>query len=386
MRRLRIPRRFASSSPASPHAEATSNTKPPSSFKDYIPSRGWQIFWAVTGSVSTLALYDSRKISETQASLAAIAKAEIADTPSPILSRPRHVIVCIAPGDSGRSWFEQFVKPVFDAAALDYTVWVPDKPGHLRARVRDYIWDGKRQVETDAAKTAADQLAHTFNVWDVRTWFGPSKETPEEYILRMAEKRTRKFHPEDGIIALGPEAYREMLQGLNIGLLTAPTENPEKRYVLHPVETSKEAQDAYEAEVKAADAEYNAARLYPQLQESPSNLVALGTAPDALPPIGYIPCRTYVGWSGLAVRCARWFYRRDTARTVGDAALDVCRAAVRPFDPARDLSAGVPADAVNLTVVEKDTPFQNGGSAWSVWTDLHPVVAQRLSVYATRAV
>ncbi|ORY43671.1 hypothetical protein BCR33DRAFT_850888 [Rhizoclosmatium globosum] len=365
-------RRWSSTLNESTTSGAPATEEKKKSYKDWIPSRGWQIFWGLTSGLITIAVYDSRRLESIQNDFIERARVQFAQQPSGILERPRKVIVCVSAGDNGKAWFESYVKPVFDAAALDYTVLVPDKAGHLRAKVRQHVWEGKTQKPV-----LAPPPPPPFSVWSPSTWW-PKKESPEEFILRMSEGMVQKYHAEDGIIAIGPEAYQEVLQGIQLGLLSVPTEAPEKRYVLQPQGTDNKALAEYEKEVAEANAEYERGWVYPELELRAENVDGL---PGPVPTVGYIPARHFVGWIGFGKRIGNWFRRREVGKEVGEAALMICGNNQRPFDANVDVTVGV-KDVRNYEVREKGTEYENGGSEWKVWDGIDNTVASRLRVYA----
>ncbi|KAI8621583.1 inner membrane protein import complex subunit Tim54-domain-containing protein [Chytriomyces sp. MP71] len=343
-------------------------------WRAWIPSRGWSIFFFITGSITTLAVYDNRSIDRIQDRLCDEARANIAALPSGMLERPRKVIVCLGPGDWSRQWFDKYVKPVFDAAAVDYHIVHPSRPGHLRARVRDYIWAGKTQPDLSAPPPPPPVIWY-----NPLTWFPPS-ETPEDFILRSSAQVLQPYHGEDGLVCLGPESYRETLQGLNAGILHRPWARPEKRYVQHPRGTTKEDISAYDKEVEEAEREYQNMWLYPSALERDEEAAA---GAMEVPVVGYVPARNYVGWFGFPRRVVGWFMRRYVAEEVGAAALQICYGNVRPFEGAVDYALGK-EDAKDFAVTEEGTEYEHGGwdqREWVVWDEMDAVVADRLRVY-----
>ncbi|KAJ3233835.1 mitochondrial import inner membrane translocase subunit tim54 [Chytriomyces hyalinus] len=343
----------------------------------WVPSRGWQIFWGITGSIITLALYDNRALSNTQDRFCTYAKNTFASTPSGILERPRRVIVCLPPGDWGKQWFELYVKPILDAAAVDYHIVHPSQPGHLRARVRDYIWKGKTQDPL-----LPPPAPPAFNWLDSSTWFvSRAGESPEDFVLRSSRRLLQEFHPQDGLVCIGPEAYRETLQGLNYGVIHVPHTRPDERYVLHPHGTDQPTIEAYKAEVAAAKVEYEKNWLYP-----PTELRVEEASIDqvSVPAVGYVPARNQVGWVGFPKRIWGWFNRRYTAAEVGDAVLRVLKSEdSHKFNEETDYALGK-EDAKDFEVREPGTEYECGGwdlKEWPVWKGMDKRVAERVLVH-----
>ncbi|KAJ3058759.1 mitochondrial import inner membrane translocase subunit tim54, partial [Rhizoclosmatium hyalinum] len=104
-------RRWSSTLNESTTSGAPATEEKKKSYKDWIPSRGWQIFWGLTSGLITIAVYDSRRLESIQNDFIERARVQFAQQPSGILERPRKVIVCVSAGDNGKAWFESYVKP-----------------------------------------------------------------------------------------------------------------------------------------------------------------------------------------------------------------------------------------------------------------------------------
>ncbi|KAG0244604.1 mitochondrial import inner membrane translocase subunit Tim54 [Mortierella sp. GBAus27b] len=159
-----------------------------------LPSRGWMIFWGTVGTIGALVYRDHL--------LTVAAKKRVVDKVDILAKQtcgtqdmPRKVTVYIMPppGDGihkTRHYFRQFVKPVLDAAAVDYEVKEGSTEGQIQAMVAEDIRK-KRQIA--AGKTQAQTET------DPKTPVAPLKSVS------------------DGIVVLGRIALAEVLKGYNDG-------------------------------------------------------------------------------------------------------------------------------------------------------------------------
>ncbi|KAG0198815.1 mitochondrial import inner membrane translocase subunit tim54 [Mortierella sp. GBA30] len=161
-----------------------------------LPSRGWMIFWGITGTLGGLITRDHY--------LTLDAKKRVADKVDVLAKQtcgvqdmPRKVTVYMMapPGDGihkTRHYFKQYIKPVFDAAAVDYEVREGLSEGQIQSMVAADIRK-KRQVAAGKASalTEAEQNAPVVPLKSVS----------------------------DGVVVLGRIALGEVLQGYNDGCL-----------------------------------------------------------------------------------------------------------------------------------------------------------------------
>ncbi|KAI9012899.1 inner membrane protein import complex subunit Tim54-domain-containing protein [Gaertneriomyces semiglobifer] len=258
------------------------------SVKAKLPSRNWLIFLGTTSTIGSLALYDKYNLRQVRAELEEQA-AQIAKEPLKTFEPVRKVHVYVAPTHWARYWFKQYVKPVFDAAALDYEVVEPKAPSLTRKAVRESVWAGKDELRSRPVN-------HQYEP-DPLAWLGNPLERP-------------KYRPDEGLVAVGPNAWREILLGLNEGMLA-------ERPIVIADETAASTTSAETTDSTPQEA---------LLELSPANIPAL-----ALPSIGFISGKNQAGWKGFPSRIYGWFTERDTAKEVGQEALKIALGRVRPF-------------------------------------------------------
>ncbi|KAH9966526.1 inner membrane protein import complex subunit Tim54-domain-containing protein [Russula dissimulans] len=165
-----------------------------------LPSRNWLIFLSVTQSLIACYVYDrhqSRKIRQEYVDRVK----HLADEPLPTLDFPRTVTVYSAkwPGDDdwdrGARYFKKYVKPIFVAAAIDYTIIAGKRHGDLATRVAN-------DIKTER-----------------RVTLGLDPSTPSTHALSakgVSEAKRRRVH-EGGTVIVGRPAFKEYMAGLRRG-------------------------------------------------------------------------------------------------------------------------------------------------------------------------
>ncbi|KAF9919667.1 mitochondrial import inner membrane translocase subunit tim54 [Linnemannia zychae] len=337
---------------------ATPNAKPlPTTFsgklRAKLPSRGWMIFWATFGTIGGLIVRDHY--------LTVAAKKRVTDKVDILAKQtcgvqdmPRKVTVYITapPGDGihkTRHYFKAFVKPVFDAAAVDYEV----KEGLTEGQIQ-------RMVAADVRKKrriAAGKI--------------PALSEAEQNAPIAPLKSVS-----DGIVVLGRIALAEVLQGYNDGCLQS-LDDPEPvvaekveevsikdegdslaTETTGSVETtldkSKEAQSTEEA-VAAATAELikeAAAASETKSKDDkkadpeppapipiPQDESYFSVPPTGLEPIGYIPFKNLTGFRNFPKKMFALFNSYDCVEYAGASVMKVAFAETKEMEK-DDLETG----------------------------------------------
>ncbi|KAJ3334392.1 mitochondrial import inner membrane translocase subunit tim54 [Blyttiomyces sp. JEL0837] len=314
----------------------------------------------------------------------------IANQPLHFHQRARKVRVYLAPDQWSEDWFRNYAKPVFDAGALDYELINPERHGEVRSSVRDYIWTGKEEL----SKHLYEKQHPT-----PRTWFQYLFPAPFNPIEKILKDLDTKYRPEDGIIAVGPDSWNEMLQGLNDGCLSERShpvpEPPPFEEPTHPGEhkTIQEAAAKLKEEYEKVKAKWETDRLYPVVKRGDLNL----PKELELPVVGYLPARNNSGWSGFWRRNGGWFNQRSIMREVGEEALKIV------LDQRSELKVGgerlvTDCDGKSTTWIVEGGDLEMGktdvadwivvekGTAWEgvvgEWKGLRKIVKDKLVRYA----
>jgi hypothetical protein len=261
----------------------------------------------------------------------------------------KKVIVLLESTSWSRFWFEEFVKPIFDAGALDYELVERKETGLIVETVRDIIWNAKDQIKNDIQ----DQV-ETDILKKKQGWFSSGITVEEqEKEIKKVEKQAIKlyaphlhkplYNPNVGLVAMGPVTWKHLLYGIQYGSLCDPT---------YPREFS-EKREPY-VDYDYSEFEY--------------------------PTLGYI---TSVNKTRLS-RFFGWFTRRYEAQELGNEALQIVFGMTRPFKK-EDCNKGLEHLVPLVGKSEKDAkPFDVMCQKWSEEAekvDISSVLIEKLKVY-----
>ncbi|KAG0310601.1 mitochondrial import inner membrane translocase subunit tim54 [Linnemannia gamsii] len=313
-----------------------------------LPSRGWMIFWTTFGTIGGLVVRDHY--------LTVDAKKRVADKVDILAKQscgvqdmPRKVTVYITapPGDGihkTRHYFKAFVKPVFDAAAVDYEV----KEGLVEGQIQ-------RMVAADVRKkrrVAAGKISAL------------SEAEQAAPIVPMKSVS-------DGIVVLGRIALAEVLQGYNDGCLQS-LDDPEPVVVAEKAEEvsikdeaaslvteatgsvetttldkSEDTTTSTEAAVAAAAAELTAAAAAAETKSKegekkeeeapapipiPQDEAYFSVPPSGLEPVGYIPFKNLTGFRNFHKKIFALFNSYDCVEYAGASVMKVAFAETKEFE------------------------------------------------------
>eukprot|EP00158_Paraphelidium_tribonemae_P000902 Partr_v1_DN23645_c0_g1_i1_m19079 putative mitochondrial import inner membrane translocase subunit TIM54 len=231
------------------------------------PSRGQLIFISTSASIAGLLGYDRDQCRKIRAHHVERAST-VALQPMALEERPRHLTVFLSASsrDDGYKYkraFEQYVKPVWDAAALDYEVL----PG----------WEWYDDVSKRVTSSAKDAIT--------------------------TERALKETGGGDGLISLGRPSFKGVVVGVSQSLTALD---------IHP--PVPEMADAG-AESKKGWREWITGTRQSRQEEDKVEV----DGEKMRPPIGYIPYQIpRWGWRVLS-----WFTDRRPTQAVGDAALAI---------------------------------------------------------------
>ncbi|GJJ70384.1 mitochondrial import inner membrane translocase subunit TIM54 [Entomortierella parvispora] len=340
--------------PKVPLSATTTPPKPPApttiagKLRAKLPSRGWMIFWGTVGTIGGLVTRDHY--------LTVDAKKRVADKvdilakqPCGVQDMPRKVTVYLTapPGDGihkTRHYFKQFVKPVFDAAAVDYEVREGLAAGQIQAMVAADVRK-KRQIAAGKVPVL----------------------TEEEQAAPVVPLKSIS----DGIVVLGRIALGEVLQGYNDGCLQS-LDDPEPVIVVQeiteekkeeqeikdtkteesssestsstPSEPSSESLSSTEAstattpEAAAAKTE-KAVETKPEPVQIPQDEAYFSVPPTGLEPIGYIPFKNLIGFRNFHKKIFALFNSYDCVEYAGNSVMKIAFAETKDMEK-EDLDMG----------------------------------------------
>jgi import inner membrane translocase subunit TIM54 len=288
-------------------------------FKFKLPSRNWLIFLSVSGTITSLILYDRHHKKKAQEKWCRLVS-HIAEEPLSTTSMPRKVTVFLSapPGDGlkpARDHFVEYIKPILVAAALDWDVVEGRKEGEVREKLADKI----RIYRQEAGE-------------------GVRKEIEEDLIAETRRKAgTREWNGTKGDIVIGRHTWKEYMRGLHEGWL-GPLEPPAPPTVeVTENETPEASMDdetaEKEFEVSSSDTKSSNEEVKKDLSPKPASKTATATAfiptaayaaaslPSSTPPVfdpsSPLPLPHILGFLNTPTRVYRFFTRRRLADQMG---------------------------------------------------------------------
>lgn len=224
-----------------------------------LPSRNWMIFFSILASVGSSIYYDKQQQKAVRdryvAQVAHLANEEYAAN-----RLPRKLTVFIAPPpndflEESLRHFRRYIKPILNAAAIDFDVYTEMRQGDIRAQVAEKIRQLRRaqaeQQRAAAKKQVQEAHEHSWRVFGQRTVgrvasvFRRGDSEPEHLVSRaelyevkdllglyrvVEPTKPVRDHVDDaalsgGVVCIGRGSYKEYLTGIHEGLL-GPLEAP----------------------------------------------------------------------------------------------------------------------------------------------------------------
>jgi len=233
----------------------------------------------------------------------------LADQPLEPMELPRKVTVYLSapPGDgihAAREHFRDYVKPVLNAAAVDFDVIEGRKMGELRFKVAEAIRSERRGDED-----------------------GPIEEVRKKVGIGRKE--------EGGVVVVGRHAWKEYLRGIQEGWL-GPLEAPPPRPLTPaaPVEKVEKLEDAIAQKPDEPVEEEKMKNAIPEpllKAEEFSKASLPKEMPVTLEPVGVVSFPHILGFLNTPIRMYRYVNRRHMADEVCREAAAVALGIHRPF-------------------------------------------------------
>jgi hypothetical protein len=253
----------------------------------------------VVGLVSCAAAYDKYQLSLERNRLEQEARL-VALQPLGTYESPSKALVLMVDSQYALNQFNKFVKPVFDAGALDYELVIPKASGQLSLFMADWIWKAKKEAKT---------LIYPTKTW--WQWLTMSQPIPFHQ-LDYANQKTM-------LVAFGQDAWSECLSGLSIAYLHEPPDQFSSEQVFlkkyphqyQPAPPLKEDQAIPTVEWKDLNSDEFSLRL---------------------PIFSFIPGENHVGWKKFPRRVFHWFNERHSMSQLGQLALAIVQEKSRPAD------------------------------------------------------
>ncbi|KAI9840040.1 MAG: hypothetical protein M1819_000232 [Sarea resinae] len=355
-----------------------------------LPSRNWMIFISITSTFTGFLLYDRHQKKQTQKKWCTLVS-HLADEPLPVSSMPRKLTVylCAPPGDgirSAREHFNEYVKPILTAAALDWDMVEGRREGDIRSRLAE-------------------------KVRKLRQRSGEARETPleedTEYVIEETRKKVgiSEWDGVKGDVVVGRHTWKEYVRGLHegwLGPLDPPPQPPqpssadealpaegepqpqtdlsESKADTHAPQTSMDdsappAASAAEPPAKPAETSKPSKPSIqpPYIQPGDYSASPLPpTIPQILGPSSPVQFPHILGILNTPTRIYRYLTQRYLADDVGRSTAAAVLAAYRPYhesDPSSEFSS----DSVSPTSPSNSDPSSIDGTATSAqeWEQLH---------------
>lgn len=349
-----------------------------------LPSRNWMIFWSVLASIGGGIAYD--KYQQKQIRKEYMAKVEKLSKEVYESNRlPRKLTIFIAPPpddflDKSMAYFKKFIKPVLNAAAIDYDILVASKQGDIRVSVSERIRQLRRdKIEQEKqAQQQQEQLAYdrSWKKFVTATVPGIFKAPFQRKQEQAEEFKSYKdiYEPKDllgyyfkydtitpikddsledintgGVVCIGRGTYKEFIQGVHEGLL-GPLEAPPKVEEVQPegqealpVEAEPVESSDFRTEEETKDtnpivppfiktSEYGNAQLAPefnfdQIIKDNNNVTVLFEQP-----IYVFPVPNVLGFLNVPKKIYNYFTKRRIAEEFSERTLHIVDNKSRPFE------------------------------------------------------
>lgn len=352
-----------------------------------LPSRNWMIFWSLLASIGGGIAYDKheqKKIREKYMKQVEKLGEEIYATDR----LPRKLTIFIAPPpndflEESLRHFRKHIKPILNAAAIDYDIYTENRQGDIRAQVAEKIRQLRRETAELEKKRQDDARVQAYN----RSWtkffkdvpatlksLVSKKEEPEVLVARLDlyapldvlglykvvdTVQPKRDDETAGVICIGRGTYKEYMSGVHEGLL-GPLEKPveplEPPKVVELGESTEEGQVAETEPAKADEisdfgekedekgeqdpvpkpfilaSQYADAPVAPEIDfgsviRNKQNVPVLFEQP-----VYVFPVPKLSGMFNIPRKIYRYFTRRELAEDVSSKTLAVVYGSSRPFE------------------------------------------------------
>ena len=287
-----------------------------------LPSRNWTIFLTITGSWAAAVYYDRHQVKLIKQKYIDLVS-HLADEPLSPTSLPRKITVFLAapPGDSitpAREHFRDYVKPVLNAAAVDFDVVEGRQMGELTRKIADGIRRERRGEGLPEGKEAVIEA--------VRESIGLKREG------------------DTGAVVVGRHAWKEYVRGTHEGWL-GPQDDPvptPKEPIAPAVDASTSdapTDDSTAPTIDKEDPTTTEDENDTPTPEFPSLILPEHYAAAALPakipayfpPVAPVHFSHLLGFLSTPIRMYRFINRRQVAEVCYREAAAVALGVSRPF-------------------------------------------------------
>jgi len=350
-------------------------------FRFRLPSRNWLIFLSITGSFTSALLYDRHQKKLAQHKWCTLVS-HLALEPLPVdtLQRKLTIYLSAPPGDglrSAREYFQEYVKPVLVAAALDWEVVEGRREGDVRAGLAERVRKlrrkqgegGEVEVEEDA-EALIEQTRQRTGIRDYDGLRGDiviGRHTWKEYIRGLHEGWLGPLDPPllpAEPSTTSPPADTALLEPSSTSTLSSPLDDPQPTQDdLSP--TSPLPQDpATDADDKVAEKEKEKPKATtptpPYIPTTAYTTSALPpTVPTTFAPSTPIPFPHILGFLNTPIRIYRFLTRRHLADAIGRETAAIVLASHRPYQQTSSFASSIDPDSPSATTAAPTLNTEN---------------------------
>lgn len=328
-------------------------------FRWRLPSRNWMIFLSITGSWTAAVIYDRREKKRIQQKWTRLVE-HIASESINEHQMPRKLTVYLSapPADglvAAREHFNEYVKPILVAAAMDWDAVEGRREGDVRAgladRIRRLRWKRGEKVTEEPEIDIKDIVEESRLRAGINEWNGPAgdivigRHTWKEYVRGLHEGWLGPVNPPASVDLyepLPPAPESPPAATTETSEPTAPSLTDDAS----PTTVHDSAPSALESEKPKEDKEeppkpkkkrqtppFNSPAEYSQSQLAP-------TCPQALGPSTTVALPHLLGFFNFPIRMYRFLNRRQVADEAGRQTAAAVLGAYRPYHTLSDDEEG----------------------------------------------
>lgn len=310
------------------------------------------IFLSITGSWTAAVIYDRREKKRIQQKWTKVVE-HIAAEPINEHQMPRKLTVYLSapPADglvAARDHFNEYVKPILVAAALDWDAVEGRREGDVRAgladRIRRLRWKRGESVKDEPEIDAKDIVEESRLRAGIREWDGPAgdivigRHTWKEYVRGMHEGWLGPLDPPASVDLYEPlPPAPEVATDATEQPTTSASQDDASPTVVHdtaPSDVEKPKEEETKPKKKRQTPPFITTAEYPQAQLPP-------TCPQALGPAATVALPHLLGFFNFPIRMYRFLNRRKVADAAGRETAAAVLGAYRPYHTLNDGGDGM---------------------------------------------
>ena len=324
-----------------------------------LPSRNWMIFLSITGSWTAAVIYDRREKKRIQQKWTRLVE-HIASESINEHQMPRKLTVYLSapPADglvAAREHFNEYVKPILVAAAMDWDAVEGRREGDVRAgladRIRRLRWKRGEKVTEEPEIDIKDIVEESRLRAGISEWNGPAgdsvigRHTWKEYVRGLHEGWLGPVNPPASVdlyepLPPAPESSSAATTETSEPTTPSSTDDASPTTVhdtapsaLEPEKPKEDKEEPPKPKKKRQTPPFNSPAEYSQSQLPP-------TCPQALGPSTTVALPHLLGFFNFPIRMYRFLNRRQVADEAGRQTAAAVLGAYRPYHTLSDEEEG----------------------------------------------